>query len=193
MRSRAHATAAALTMLTLTAGCSASPTETTPSPTSPPTNSTPATRTPRITDDSGRPPVAFDPCIDLSNQQITELGYRPDTRRKTDYPAGSYTFLSCSFKSTDYLISISAGNITFAEDQRKVQNDGSTIAPTTIDDRQAMLMPTGGQCSLSMQTAFGSVILTRTAAALGTKMSAPPCEGIEDTARLISQFMPAGS
>ncbi|MDG3011279.1 DUF3558 domain-containing protein [Rhodococcus sp. D2-41] len=182
---------AVLTTMMATAGCSAS---------NPPAaeSSSPAsvlpmpTNTPRITDDSTRPQVGFDPCADLSDGQIRQLGYQPDTRRKTDYPAQDYTFLSCSFKSTDYLISISSGNITFDEEVKK-ESGNATSAPTTIDGRRALTIPHDQACSLAMQTTYGMVILTRQTSSFGTKTSAPPCEGIEDTARMISQFMPKGA
>ncbi|MCK0093922.1 DUF3558 domain-containing protein, partial [Rhodococcus sp. F64268] len=35
----------------------------------------PTTRTPRIVDDSGRPDITFDPCLDLPDDVMTAAGY----------------------------------------------------------------------------------------------------------------------
>ncbi|MDG3012276.1 DUF3558 domain-containing protein [Rhodococcus sp. D2-41] len=180
----------ALAVAAVLSGCS-SPSTGTAAPTTSATAAPTTTRTPRITDNSGRPPVAFDPCLDLSDAQITQLGYRPETRRKTDFPAGDYTFLSCSFNSSDFVISISSGNVGFAEEQAKEKRENTAFTPTVIDKRQALTIPEDGGCSLAMQTSYGIVILTRTSKSVAP--DAPSCEGIEDTARLISQFMPAGT
>ncbi|MDG3015250.1 DUF3558 domain-containing protein [Speluncibacter jeojiensis] len=188
---RPLAVSCALITAALASSCSSQTEPVTGTQPAAPSYSAPTTRTPRITDDSGRPQVAFDPCIDLSDAQITQLGYEPASRRKTDFPAGTYTFLSCSFESADYVIGIASGNITYAEEQKK--EAGSAATPTTVDGRQAMTIPADEQCTLAMKAGYGIVILTRSARARGTKTSAPPCEGIKDTAAMISRFMPSGT
>lgn len=57
---------------------------------------TSTTRTPRITDDSGRPPVTFDPCYDIPDDVMNAAGYDAESKELADMPMGSYTFLGCT-------------------------------------------------------------------------------------------------
>lgn len=126
-------------------------------------------RTPRVVDDSGRPPVTFDPCLDLPDDVMTEAGYNAAHKEFSDMPMGSYTFLGCSYEGTTrvpgvlagYDLLVLAGNVTFDEEVRK---NGHIATQTVINNRQALreLDPaTKDTCRFVLRTEFGIVGFSR--------------------------------
>ncbi|MFX1760893.1 DUF3558 domain-containing protein [Rhodococcus sp. As11] len=131
---------------------------------------TSTTRTPRITDDSDRPPVTFDPCYDIPDDVMNAAGYDAAKKEVADYPMGTYTFLGCTYRKDDhvpgvrrgYNLSILSGNVTLDEELAK---KGATATETTINGRGALLEvdpDSDGTCTFVLQANFGIVSLIRT-------------------------------
>ncbi|MGN5239288.1 DUF3558 domain-containing protein [Rhodococcus sp. SJ-3] len=130
---------------------------------------TSTTRAPRITDDSGRPDVTFDPCLDLPDDVMTEAGYDAAHKEFADMPMGWYTFLGCEYTKTDrvpgvrrgYGLNVLSGNVTLDEELDK---NGHIATTTQINGRPALreLGPTGDdECTYALQTSFGLVFFNR--------------------------------
>jgi len=154
---------AALTMTSVVlVGCSAN-TATEPTPTT-----TTTTRIPRVTDNSVRPPITFDPCLDIPDEAMEELGYDARDKDVDAYPMGTHSFLGCTYKGTErvngvrrFIVSILAGNVTLEEELAK-KAEYST--PMVINGR-AGLREVGhsgrGTCTYAVQVDFGVVLFSR--------------------------------
>ncbi|WP_016694248.1 DUF3558 domain-containing protein [Rhodococcus rhodochrous] len=161
--------------------------------------SPPATRTPRIIDDSGRPPVTFDPCYDIPDDVMNAAGYDAGKKELADMPMGTYTFLGCAYEGTvsvpgvlaRYDLNVLSGNVTLEEERDK---NGHAAVPTTINGRPALLEVDPGNvetCRYVLETNFGMVILSR----LYQKDHSGPvpqsewCDGFEQTVSTIEPFI----
>ncbi|APE08400.1 MULTISPECIES: DUF3558 domain-containing protein [Rhodococcus] len=131
--------------------------------------STSATRTPRITDDSGRPPVTFDPCYDIPDDVMTAAGYDAAKKELADMPMGTYTFLGCTYRDRNqvpgvrrgYSLNILAGNVSLTEE---LDNNRHIATTLTINDRRALLeidTNRSDTCKYVLETEFGIVMFTR--------------------------------
>ena len=160
---------------------------------------TSATRTPRITDDSGRPPVTFDPCYDIPDDVMNAAGYDAGKKEIADMPMGSYTFLGCMYRKDEYIpgvrrgygINILAGNVTLDEEVRK---NGHISKPMTINDRSALLRVHPSEslaCTYVLETSFGIVIFDRLYYA--DTIDGPPvdewCQGLDQLVTSIEPFL----
>ncbi|MFD6857587.1 DUF3558 domain-containing protein [Rhodococcus sp. NPDC060090] len=130
---------------------------------------TSTTRAPRIVDDSGRPDITFDPCLDLPDEVMTAAGYDAEHKEFADMPMGSYTFLGCSYEGTvsvpgvlaRYDLNVMAGNVSLGEELEK---NGHVATTTTINGRPALLEVdpnTLDTCRFALQSDFGVVIFSR--------------------------------
>ncbi|SQI29944.1 Protein of uncharacterised function (DUF3558) [Rhodococcus coprophilus] len=126
-------------------------------------------RTPRVVDDSGRPPVTFDPCLDLPDEVMTEAGYDAAHKEFSDLPMGWYTFLGCTFRKSDpipglrrgYSLSVMAGNVSLDEE---VAKNGHVATATTMNGRSALLELDPNikdTCTYVLQSTFGIVVFSR--------------------------------
>ncbi|NME80324.1 DUF3558 domain-containing protein [Rhodococcus sp. 105337] len=126
-------------------------------------------RTPRVVDDSGRPPVTFDPCLDLPDDVMTEAGYNAAHKEFSDMPMGSYTFLGCTYRKSDpipgvrrgYSLSVLAGNVSLDEE---IAKNGHVATATTVNGRTALLEldpSIKDACTYVLQSTFGIVIFSR--------------------------------
>ncbi|MEU5841712.1 DUF3558 domain-containing protein [Rhodococcus sp. NPDC047139] len=157
------------------------------------------TRTPRITDDSGRPPVTFDPCYDIPDDIMTAAGYDAAKKEVADMPMGSYTFLGCAYEGTistpgvlaRYDLLVMAGNVSLDEELEKNRDIAATAS---INGRPALLEvgPKNVEtCRYVLETDFGIVILSR----LYQKDHPGPvpqsewCNGFEQTVSAIETFI----
>lgn len=122
-----------------------------------------------MTDDSGRPDITFDPCLDIPDEALVEAGYDPASAESTDYPMGTYTFLSCTYWGSEsipgelrrFSLSVLAGNVTLEEEREKV---GAIATDTTVNGRSALFeydAEARKECAITVQTAFGIVIFSR--------------------------------
>ncbi|MEE2061483.1 DUF3558 domain-containing protein [Rhodococcus artemisiae] len=129
----------------------------------------PTTRTPRIVDDSGRPDITFDPCLDLPDDVMTAAGYDAAHKEFADMPMGSYTFLACYYRGTvqipgvlaRYDLNVMAGNVSLDEELKK---NGQFATEITINGRPALReIGTNGdnECTYVLETNFGIVLFNR--------------------------------
>ncbi|MEE2061459.1 DUF3558 domain-containing protein [Rhodococcus artemisiae] len=139
-------------------------------PTSAADTITSTTRTPRVVDESGRPAITFDPCLDLPDDVLVEAQYDPKSKRPSEYPMETYSFLGCSFKSTPpppgvldgSRLMILSGNVTLEEEWEK---DGHISTHTSVNGRDALLQldPSNkNTCAINVRTDFGMVTFRRT-------------------------------
>ncbi|WP_016933677.1 DUF3558 domain-containing protein [Rhodococcus sp. R1101] len=151
---------------------------------------TSTTRTPRITDDSGRPPVTFDPCYDIPDDLMNAAGYDAAKKELADMPMGTYTFLGCTYDKRDripgvrrgYGLNILAGNVTLEEE---LQKNGYIASHTSINGRPALLEvdpDARNGCKYVLGTDFGIVLITRVLYAdhLGSAPQTDWCTGMDD-------------
>ncbi|NLE82141.1 MAG: DUF3558 domain-containing protein [Rhodococcus sp.] len=153
------------------------------------------TRVPRAVDDSGRPQVSFDPCLDIPDEALVEADYDPESEDSSVYSPGTHTFLSCSYNTAErrYGLNVMSGNITFAEEQERTEDS----TPIEIDGHRALrkILP-GDQisCAVSIETDYGILIVSRVIQRTSTET--PPrsqwCDGIEETASIMARYLPGG-
>ncbi|WP_455901515.1 DUF3558 domain-containing protein [Rhodococcus gordoniae] len=162
---------------------------------------TSTTHTPRITDDSGRPPVAFDPCYDIPDDVMNAAGYDASEKKIADMPMGSHTFLGCRYAGTIHIpgalarygLIILAGNVTLEEELEK---NGVVSTTTTINGRRA-LREVGAngndECTYVLEADFGIILFNR----LYHKDRAGPvpvdewCAGLDQFVEKIEPFVGA--
>ncbi len=158
---------------------------------------TSTTRTPRIVDESGRPAITFDPCLDIPDDVLVEAQYDPKSKRPSEYPMETYTFLGCSFEGTfhipdvldEYRLTILAGNVTLEEEWEK---DGHVSSHTNVNGRDALLQldPSNkNNCAITVRTDFGMVIFRRTYFADHAR-EVPIDEWCSDIDELVAQLEP---
>ncbi|MGX6511606.1 DUF3558 domain-containing protein [Rhodococcus sp. SJ-2] len=160
---------------------------------------TTTTRTPRIVDDSGRPDVTFDPCLDLPDDVMTAAGYDAARKEFADMPMGTYTFLGCTYTKTDlvpgirrgYGLNVLSGNVTLDEE---LQKNGAAATPTAINNRPSLLEVdpnTSDTCRYVLETDFGIVIFSRLHYKdhPGPSAQSEWCAGFEDFVSSVEPFI----
>ncbi|MFE5705146.1 DUF3558 domain-containing protein [Rhodococcus koreensis] len=154
-------------------------------------------RVPRHIDQSDRPQVTFDPCLDIPDSAIIEAGYDVASEENADFTPDEYTFLGCTYDTPQrlYGLNVLSGNISFEEERQKVQTTQKSTRPIEINGRPALLEFDSAKpdvCAVSMETSSGFVILDRNLFK-GTGAHAPEsewCAGLEDTARIFERYIP---
>ncbi|WP_016933679.1 DUF3558 domain-containing protein [Rhodococcus sp. R1101] len=161
---------------------------------------TSTTRTPRITDDSGRPPVTFDPCYDIPDDVMNAAGYDAAKKEVADMPMGTYTFLGCTYRKDDlvpgvrrgYGLNILAGNVRLDEE---LSNNAHVATAVSINGRRALLEidpSRNDTCKYLMETSFGLLMLTRIYHTdyPGSAPIEEWCTGLEELVTSIEPFLP---
>lgn len=158
------------------------------------TSLTTTTRTPRYVDNSDRPQVTFDPCLDIPDSALIESGYDPKSEENADFKGGSYTFLGCSYDTPErrYGMNVLSGNVSFAEEQEKTR---AYATPIDINGRRALLKfdpAIRNACDLSIETSAGFLGFTRRLVVdyAGPAPESEWCAGLEDTARIFERYIP---
>ncbi|WP_206025445.1 DUF3558 domain-containing protein [Rhodococcus sp. 14C212] len=186
-----------LVVLAALAGC-ASPTHSSTTVSSAVESPTAATRVPRLADESNRPVVAFDPCLDIPNDVIIAAGYDPATEDEADFAATHFTMLGCAYKGTVHIpgvlvrydLSVLSANFNFEEEQQKSSDNGDDVRRTEIAGRRALLKTNQSlpeRCEMSIETSYGILIVAR----IHWSDSGSPvpksqwCTGLEDTVERI--------
>ncbi|MCR8693757.1 DUF3558 domain-containing protein [Rhodococcus pyridinivorans] len=162
---------------------------------------TSTTRTPRITDDSGRPPVTFDPCYDIPDDVMNAAGYDAGKKELADMPMGTYTFLGCTYRDDNkvpgirrgYGLNILAGNVTLDEE---FSNNAHIATAVSINGRRALLEVDPDRddtCKYVVETGFGLVMLTRIYHTdyPGSAPIEEWCTGLEELVTSIEPFISA--
>lgn len=117
---------------------------------------------------TGRAPVSYDPCLDLPDAVVTQLGMDPRTRKRSD-PAvfKDYTYLGCEFKEPadgsgvrGWILTISATNLTFEELRAKSES----TTDLRVTGRDAFLyemagFSAAGRCTMAVDSTVGTLDL----------------------------------
>jgi len=186
-------TAGALLAVGVLAGC-AVPSHSAIATDEPPTPATTTARVPRLVDESDRPLVAFDPCLDIPDDVLTAAGYDPMSEDNADFAATHFTMLGCSYDGTvhipgvlaNYGLSVLSANFDFEEERQKASGNGDDLVLTELAGRRALLKTNTSlpyRCGLSVETSYGVLIFGR----IHFRDSSAPlpesqwCVGLEDT------------
>ena len=86
------------------------------------------TRAPRFTDQSDRPLVTYDPCLDIPESAIEEAGLDPLSKSEQDFPGGDRTFLGCTY-ITRRVVGVNILSTNSTLDARRVHRQGSRHRP----------------------------------------------------------------
>lgn len=159
----------------------------------------PTTRAPRLTDESGRPDITFDPCLDIPDDVLVDAGYDPRTKDVADYLMEQYTFMVCRYRAPvaipgvirAYGLIVLSGNVTIDEELAKV---GDVASETTVNGRRALLEydpKPDNACAITLQTDFGIVIFDRLYHPDHTRTLTydERCGGLHDTVALFEPFI----
>ncbi|MCK0093914.1 DUF3558 domain-containing protein, partial [Rhodococcus sp. F64268] len=157
----------------------------------------PTTRTPRIVDDSGRPDITFDPCLDLPDDVMTAAGYDAAHKEFADMPMGSYTFLACAYRGTElvrgtrkFSLNVLSGNIKLEEELAK---NGEISTAITVNGRRGLreIGPNGrNECTYALQTNFGIVLVNRLYHSDGSALPKEEwCAGMEELTAILEQYI----
>ncbi|EME65457.1 hypothetical protein G352_10737 [Rhodococcus ruber BKS 20-38] len=190
------ATASALVLTAALVGCAA-PTHTAIAIDNAPAQSSTTTRVPRLTDESDRPLVAFDPCLDIPDTVLAAAGYDPNSENNADFAATHYTMLGCSYDGTlripgldAYKLTVMSANFDWAVELRKSADNGDDVTPIDIASRRALLKTNQSfpeSCDISIETTYG--VLLFLLVVFGSEVEYLPrsqwCIGLEDTAKRI--------
>ncbi|CDZ92574.1 DUF3558 domain-containing protein [Rhodococcus ruber] len=186
-------TAGGLLAVGVLAGC-AVPSHSAITTSEPPTPVTTTTRVPRLVDESDRPLVAFDPCLDIPDEVLTAAGYDPRTEDNADFAATHFTMLGCSYDGivhipgilANYGLSVLSANFDFEEERQKATGNGDDMVLTELAGRRALLKTNTSlpyRCGMSVETSYGVLIFGR----IHFRDSSAPlpesqwCVGLEDT------------
>ncbi|MFD6895140.1 DUF3558 domain-containing protein [Rhodococcus sp. NPDC060086] len=182
----------------LFSGCTTT-SDTTPVAAEEPAPTTPTTRPPRLTDESGRPDITFDPCLDIPDDVLVDAGYDPRTKDIADYLMEQYTFMVCTYRAPvkvpgvirSYGLNILSGNVSIDEELAKV---GDVASETTVNGRRALLEydpKPDNSCAITLQTDFGIIIFDRLYHADHTRTLTfdERCGGLADTVALFEPFV----
>ncbi|WP_225223463.1 DUF3558 domain-containing protein [Rhodococcus ruber] len=178
------------------AGC-ADPTHTGVSAVETPSPPTTTTREPRLVDESDRPLVAFDPCLDIPDDVLTTVGYDPTSEDNADFAATHYTMLGCSYEGTAvipgvaaYGLTVMSANFDWAIELQKVADNGDNVVPTEIVGRRALVKTNQSlpeSCGMSVETSYGVLIFAQVLFGKGGARvpEVQWCTGLEDTVERI--------
>lgn len=188
-------TGALIVLATLSACTASSPNSV--SPDEAPSAPTTTTRVPRLVDESDRPLVAFDPCLDIPDDVLAAAGYDPNSEDNADFAATHYTMLGCSYdgvlKFPDvaaYGLTVRSANFDWAIELQKTADNGDDVIPSEIAGRRALLKTNQSlpeRCGLSIETSYGVLIFAQVLFGKGGARvpEAQWCTGLEDTAERI--------
>ncbi|MHC6214322.1 DUF3558 domain-containing protein [Rhodococcus sp. DMF-1] len=158
---------------------------------------TTTTRAPRLVDESDRPLVAFDPCLDIPDDVLAAVGYDPKSEDNADFAATHYTMLGCSFDGSRkipgldaYGLTVISANFDWTIELQKTADNGDDVIPTEIAGRRALLKTNQSfpeSCGMSVETDYGVLIFSLVV--FGSEVEYLPisqwCTGLEDTASRI--------
>lgn len=196
VRRRTFAASCALFVLTTLAGCTA-PAHTGLAVVEPQGAPSTTTRVPRLVDESDRPLVAFDPCLDIPDDVLAAAGYDPNSEENADFAATHYTMLGCSYDGTTpvpgvaaYGLTVMSANFDWAIELQKSADNGDETIHTEIAGRRALLKTNQSfpeSCDVSIETSYGVLLFAQVLFGKGGARvpEAQWCTGLEDTAERI--------
>ncbi|TQF65592.1 DUF3558 domain-containing protein [Rhodococcus spelaei] len=138
--------------------------------------------------DTGRPDVTFDPCLDLGDDTIRGLGVDPTTRKRDDSVFSTYAFLSCTFQSDLNIVRISSSNITLQEYRDRF---GAVAEPINVNGREAiMLRDEVETCDIVMHTREGVVWTKSSLRSEARKRGMDKCDGLLELSQKVEPLIP---
>ncbi len=119
---------------------------------------------------NGRPAVTFDPCVDVGDDVIQQMGFDPKSRARSEseLAGDTYTFLGCNFKQKNaegrrtWSLDMYATNISMTEFGDRYRQ---TMKEYTIGGQPAMTYRLSesdyqGGCFLAMDSSVGVLNLS---------------------------------
>ncbi|MDG3015260.1 DUF3558 domain-containing protein [Speluncibacter jeojiensis] len=151
---------------------------------------------PRLTDDSGRPQVLFDPCNDISPAVLVKMGLDPNSKEHSDFQRGTYTFMSCQFKSDMYVLGVSSGNTTTAEQEAEQKRHSANVTPITVAGRVGWVAVNPSRprtCIVAFTTSYGEVMVDRMQLDKAADQGLGVCDGMKQSAETVASILPLGA
>ncbi|WP_241010922.1 DUF3558 domain-containing protein [Rhodococcus sp. PSBB049] len=188
-------TGALIVLATLSACTASSPNSV--SPDEAPNAPTTTTRVPRLVDESDRPLVAFDPCLDIPDDVLAAAGYDPNSEENADFAATHYTMLGCSYDGVlkspgvaAYGLTVRSANFDWAIELQKTADHGDDVTPSEIAGRRALMKTNQSlpeRCGMSVETSYGVLIFAQVLFGKGGARvpEVQWCSGLEDTVQRI--------
>lgn len=168
----------------------------TPTLTSPPTTTVPMAVQVSPAPKQGRlvaNPVKWDPCFQVPDSIIQQLGFDPETRERSDWIDATYTFLGCKFSrrsvtlgmdTLDGILTIQSANITI--DQVKAKETAEY--PVEIGTRTAVRWDDHEFCTLAMNGPDGVVYVS--AGGAPTLSNWVACDHLEEQSKTVDSVLP---
>ncbi|MDM7489689.1 DUF3558 domain-containing protein [Rhodococcus sp. GXMU-t2271] len=158
---------------------------------------TTTTTVPRLVDESDRPHVAFDPCLDIPDHVLKAAGYDPTSEDNADFAATHFTMLGCSYKGNvtmpgvaAYRLTVLSANFDWSTELRKVADNDDDITHIEIAGQRAILKTNPSlpeSCGVSVEAFYGVLIFSSVVFGKGgTRVPEEQwCTGLVDTAERI--------
>lgn len=140
---------------------------------------------------TGKPDVAFDPCLEISDTVVSSAGLDPSTRERDDFISDDYAFIGCEFNSDTIMLSITSANLTLSDvvtrfperEQRRTQVDGR--GTLVIPDPEV-----DNLCEAYVETNTGFLNLSLGFYDPARRQGRQQCDGIVELAELLVTQLP---
>ena len=142
--------------------------------------------------DPGIPDVPFDPCLDIDDSHVRQLGVDPRSKNRDDMVAEN-TYLRCIYSGPTRYVTVMALNTTFETQLRLAAN---RERPIQVNGRESFIGVNGVNpdgCTLVMRTKFGVAIVDTNNVVPGrAELPSDPCEGVPELGAVVEPLLPRG-
>lgn len=141
---------------------------------------------------TGRPDVAFDPCLDIDDSVIEKAGFDPSTRERDDFISDDYAFLACEFDSPSLMLTISSSNLTLREVIERFGTERE-IRHIHVNGRETLVIPdprTDDKCDIYVETNVGFLQVILGFQQQSRRQGRQKCEGIVELATIFETRLP---
>lgn len=139
----------------------------------------------------GRGTVEYDPCRQLDDKTISNIGFDPNTRQRADQIHDTYSFIGCKFAHkeqvrgqnvTTSFLTISATNLALDEFRSREASNAKDIK---VNGRDAITYSktNAEACYVTMTSSWGTIDVGKTVN--GASTSERPCDRINEIAESI--------
>lgn len=142
-----------------------------------------------------RDKVSHDPCFELSDEVVTELGYDAGSRDRSDFLSNHYAFIGCNFdrrgdvrgqKLVTGSLTVHASNITLPEYRER---EGRNAENIRIGARDGIRYPATETCYVVVP--FREGVLSVQVSTSTVFVSENPCDRVLPAAEAIEATLPA--